>query len=417
VNEQTNFLSGFTHILYKDAKTTPEAFQLIGAIIAYATNMGLSKMASCSNITYTMMKSTRDSFFREDTLKLVNDILINATANLPIHELYKIGGTIHSAVDGKKYDALGHIFNARYSPKYFNMGKGISVLTLMINFLPAAIKLISPNEYEGNFGLELLMMNETNLQSVINSTDMHGINDLNFALYDGTGYDFQPRYTNLYDAAKNIVSSSQFTGHSNDVIRPASTVDDGLIVDEEDNFKRVVVSILSKTCSVSTIVKKLSSSLKSHKTRKAISEYNKILRSIHILKSINETHYRQNIQKALNRIELYHFLTGEVGYANRGKIIAKTELDQIIFKECTRLVCNVILYYNSVILSQIYTNLLESGRHSQIEILKHVSPVSWVNISLYGIFELRNKFNTSFPDTELDDLKETLFKNDIDTLA
>jgi len=41
-------------------------------------------------------------------------------------------------------------------------------------------------------------------------------------------------------------------------------------------------------------------------------------------KHINDPDYRQNIQRALNRTELYHYLTGEVGYANRGKIMAKT---------------------------------------------------------------------------------------------
>jgi len=415
VNTHTNFLSTFNHILYKDAKTTSEPFQLIGTIIAYATNMGISKMAACSNITHITMKSTKDAFFREDTIKLANDIIVEAASKLPIQELYKIGGTLHASIDGKKYDALGNIFNARYSPKYFNLGKGISILTLMINFLPVAMKLISPNEYEGNFGLELLLMNETSLHPTINSTDMHGINDLNFALYDGAGYDFQPRYTNLYEAAQNLVSSKQFQSQINYIIQPLSIIDETLITDEEDNFKRIVISLLSKTGSVSTIVKKLSASFKSHKTRKAIAEYNKILKSIHILKSINDPVYRQGIQKALNRTELYHFLTGEVGYANRGKIMAKTEWDQIIFKECTRLVCNAILYYNSVILSHIYVNLLKNGLNNYIKILKHISPVSWVNINLYGNFELRNEFNTSFPVTKLDNLKDMLIKSNLNT--
>ena len=416
INKHTDFFNVFTHILYKDAKVKPEHSHIIGNIIAYGTNMGLSKMASCSNIKYSILKSTRDAFLRDDTLKSVNDRIVNAIEKLPIHELYKIGGTIHSAVDGKKYDAAGNIFNARHSPKYFNLGTGISILTLMINFLPTAIKLISPNEYEGNFGLELLLMNETNLQSEINSTDMHGINDLNFALYDAAGYDFQPRYTNLYEVSQTIVSSAEFMKEANNyidyIIKPQSCIDRNLIISEEDNFKRIIGSILSKTCSVSTIVKKLSLTLKSHKTRKAIAEYNKILRSIHILKSINNNNYRQNIQKALNRTELYHFLTGEVGYANRGKIIAKTEAEQLVFKESTRLLCNAILYYNSVILSQIYTNCLKNGKHRQIELLKHISPIAWVNINLYGVFELKNKFNARFPEPKIEDLDEQFLKND-----
>lgn len=162
--------------------------------------------------------------------------------------------------------------------------------------------------------------------------------------------------------------------------------------------------MLDKRCSVSTIVKKLSSSLKSDRTRKAFAEYNKLLRSIHILKSINRPEYRQNIQKELNRTELYNYLTGEVSYAHKGKIMAKTELDQIIYKECSRLVCNAILYYNSVILSHLYMSFLEKGQHSQIELLKHISPISWININLYGTFELKSSFKISFPLTSADAL-------------
>lgn len=397
VNKETHFLNSFSHILYKDAKATPEVTQLIGTIIGYGTNMGISKMASCSNISKNQMAFTRDTFFREDTLRLANDMIVNATAKLSIQEIYKIGGTIHAAIDGKKHDALGNIFNARHSPKYFNLGKGLSIITLMINFMPAAIKLISPNEYEGHHGLEVLLMNESDLQPIITSTDMHGISDLNFALYDACGYDFQPRYTNLFEASKSIISSDNYIISEKDLIKPLSTINKQLIIDEEDNIKRIISSMLSKTSSVSTIVKKLSASPKSHKTRKAVAQYNSILRSIHVLKSINDNKYRQCIQKALNRTESYHFLTDEVGYANRGKIIAKTELDQIIYKECTRLVCNAILHYNSVILSRIYVDSLQQGQKKQINLLKHISPASWVNINLYGIYELYNIHNISFP--------------------
>ena len=56
----------------------------------------------------------------------------------------------------------------------------------------------------------------------------------------------------------------------------------------------------------------------------------------------------------LNRGKSYHQLAGNVSYAHGGKIIAKTEREQLIFKECARLVCNVIIYYNSQILSHFY---------------------------------------------------------------
>ena len=100
-----------------------------------------------------------------------------------------------------------------------------------------------------------------------------------------------------------------------------------------------------------------------------------------------------------------------------GKLSQKTEICQIIFKECTRLVCNTILYYNSVILSRIYTNFLKNGDHAQITALKSISPCSWININLYGLFELKNYFNTTISEIKTDDFKESLLKNDHEGFA
>jgi hypothetical protein len=57
---------------------------------------------------------------------------------LPIQKIYNINYKIHSSTDGKKYKAMPNIFNARYSPKYFGLNKGISIMTLAANFQPVA---------------------------------------------------------------------------------------------------------------------------------------------------------------------------------------------------------------------------------------------------------------------------------------
>ena len=132
------------------------------------------------------------------------------------------------------------------------------------------------------------------------------------------------------------------------------------------------------------------------------------MRTIHILKSINSLKYRQNIQIALNRGESYHQLAGNVSYANNGKIMAKTEQEQLLFKECTRLVCNIIIYYNSYILSQFYLEKQKLGQVRQIEALRRISPISWTSINLYGKYEF-SKITTP---TSFSKLSE-LVKNDV----
>ena len=153
-------------------------------------------------------------------------------------------------------------------------------------------------------------------------------------------------------------------------------------------MKRIAASILSKTGSISNIVRKLSA-MTTNRTRKAISQYNNMLKTVHILKTIKSLKYRQNIQIALNRGESYHQLAGNISYANGGKIIAKTERDQLIFKECARLVCNVIIYYNSQILSHFYLEKQKLSQTKQIEALKNISPVAWHHINIIGKYVFR----------------------------
>ena len=388
VNKKTKFFAAFTHILNRNVKSDIDNIDLLGAIIAYATNIGIGKMASCSNLSYNQLRKIKDNYLREETLKEACDIIINAIDKLPIQEVYNINDIIHSSIDGKKYNTNDNIFNARYSKKYL-FEKGISVLTLIANFLPLGLRIISPNEYEGSFGLEILLMNESDVKPQINSTDMHGINELNHALYDFAGYEFQPRYTNIYNQATKLYCLRNPSDYpSNYIVKPSKRADIEFIVEEGLNMKRIAASIMSKTVSVSNIIKKLST-MTTNRTRKAIAEYNNILRTIHILKTINSLKYRQNIQIALNRGESHHQLAGNVSYANGGKIIAKTEREQLIFKECNRLVCNVIIYYNSQILSHFYLEKQRLKQDRQIEALKGTSPVAWSHINIIGKYNFR----------------------------
>jgi hypothetical protein len=146
------------------------------------------------------------------------------------------------------------------------------------------------------------------------------------------------------------------------------------------------------------------------------------LKTIHILKSIDSVEYRQNIQIALNRGESYHQLAGAVSYDNGGKITAKTEQDQIIFKECGKLVCNIIIYYNSLVLSKFYSEKIKLGQVQQINALKRISPIAWTNINLYGKYDFNkisaninfNKISNIIKnDTSIDEmLSETNIEND-----
>ena len=126
-----------------------------------------------------------------------------------------------------------------------------------------------------------------------------------------------------------------------------------------------------------------------NKTRRALWEYDNILKSLYLLDYIDSLPLRQNVQRALNRGESYHQLRRAISYANFGKLRFKSELEQQLWSECGRLIANCILYYNASILSNVLAHRESIGDIQGVEVLKQISPVAWQHINLYGRYEFR----------------------------
>lgn len=387
VDNKTDVLSAFTHILTKNIDRSSINKELIKAVITgQATNMGLRQMATSSGFSYNQLKNISAKHIRVDLLKIANEKLVNETKKLSIFSHYNIADNeqIFAAIDGQKYYAGVDIINSRYSSKYFGKDKGVTSLTMSANFQALSSKIISANEYEGHYNLELFLMNESEIQPDYQSSDTHGSNDINFALFDFFGCSFAPRFADLNHKTQFLYGSKDASYPDKYILKPSNIINENLILEEEMNMKRVIASLALKTATVSTIIKKISNSPKSNRTRKALSEYDKIIRSIHVLKYIDDPNFGQYIQKAVNRQELYHKLRRKVGFENGGKIMVRLESEQNAYHECNRLICNMIVYYNSYILSQFLLQKDKKNQSEQIEALKQVSPIAWRHINFYG---------------------------------
>jgi hypothetical protein len=152
-------------------------------------------------------------------------------------------------------------------------------------------------------------------------------------------------------------------------------------------MQRIFVSLARKTTTQNIIVGKLSAYARKNKTRRALWEYDNILRSLYLLDYIDSPPLRRNVQRALNRGENYHQLRRAVSYANFGKLRFKTEYEQQLWEECSRLITNCIIYYNATILSHLFLYKERRGDAAGAARLTQVSPVAWQHINLCGRYE------------------------------
>jgi Tn3 transposase DDE domain len=95
------------------------------------------------------------------------------------------------------------------------------------------------------------------------------------------------------------------------------------------------------------------------------------------------------VQRALNRGESFHQLRRAVSYANFGKLRFKTEHEQQLWSECARLITNCIIYYNTLLLSNVLAYKEGVGDAQSAALLTQISPVAWQHINLYGRYEFR----------------------------
>ncbi len=390
VNQHCPFLDAFEHVLGRYVKQDADDRVLIACLIAWATNMGLGRMGTISDLSYQTLAATSESFLRLETLGEANDRLSNAIAALPIFRQYDLGDTLHSSSDGQKFETRVPTINARYSPKYFGLHKGVVSYSLVANHVPVYAKIIGANEHESHYVLDVLLNNTTDIHPTVHSTDTHGTNAVNFALLHLFGYQFAPRYRDLYDTVRTSLYGFRHPSHYGEgLLKPVRKLNPRLIIEEWPNLLRIFVSLALKTTTQHIIVGKLNAYARKNKTRRALWEYDHIIRSVYMLDYIDSPPLRQHVQRALNRGESYHQLRRAVSYANFGKLRFKTEHEQQLWGECARLLTNCIIYYNATLLSQLAVYKERLGDVEGAALLAHVSPVAWQHINFYGHYEFR----------------------------
>ncbi|MBF0299969.1 MAG: Tn3 family transposase, partial [Oligoflexia bacterium] len=406
VDTQTSFLKSFTHTISKNIKNNYDKDVIMACMIAYGTNLGIYKMAQISNIALSNLCSISNSYIREESLRMANDIISNKISELAIFKYFNLeDNIIFSSSDGQKHETSINTIRSRHSPKYFGLRKGISSYTLLANHIPINAKIIGANEHESHHVFDILFNNSSTVRPLWHTTDNHGINNVNFALLDFFGYRFAPRYKKINNKERLISGFKSPKDYKNFLINPTKKINEKIIIEEWDNIQRIIASLSLKTTTQSIITKKLSSFKRKNKTRVALWEYDNIFKSIHILNYIDDVLLRQNIQMALNRGESYHQLKRSIAFANSGKLRVKTDVEQNIWSECARLIANCIIYYNSYILSDLLT---KNTDQEKVELIIKSSPVAWKHINLYGRYEFNKNIDVIFINQKIAEISNLL---------
>ncbi len=390
INQATNFLEEFTHWQSSSKLKRPSNRSFCAAIIGYGCEIGIGKIAHIAkNINETELENTVNWFLSNENLLAANSRLVDFIGQMELPNLYRRNqDKLHTSSDGQKYGVSVPSLNANYSFKYFGQNKGVSVYSFIDErHLLFYSTVISSSEREAAYVIDGLLHNEA-VKSDVHSTDSHGFTEVVFAVTHLLGFTFAPRLKTLCKHQLYSFEKRKVYADKNCSILPDAYINTKIIEENWDSILRFVATIKLKRTTASQLFKRLNSYSNQHPLYQALKEFGKIIKTLFILRYVDDVELRQSIEKQLSKIEQSQKFAKAVAFGNNQEFSEGDKQMQDIIANCRRLIENMVICWNYLYLTQKLTELPDANKNRQLlETFKNSSIITWQHINFHGEYD------------------------------
>ena len=364
--------------------------EVLATVMAHASGTGPYTMSQITEgISYHRMKHITDWHMHEETQRAALALVVNAISELDITKYWGDGTT--SSSDGQRfslrrkvlYKSYSHAFND-FALEFYNF--------VADNFAPYFSLPHDCDDRDAPFVLDGLLYNESDLNIQEHYTDTHGFTDTNFAAFAMYGKRFSPRIKGLHkhaifyiDPDKDYGPLSVLLGKKNRILRPE------WIAEQWDRIGHFYASLESGHATASTALRRLNGFTGKNHFFRANRELGRLIRTEHTLNFLSDPDMRRRTRRGLLKGEQVHGLARDIRYGHRGRLNSREWLQQKHACSCLTLVIACIIYWQAKEIHRVIQSY-DLPEHIDLNLLSHISPVSWENIILYGDYILnRNK--------------------------
>jgi TnpA family transposase len=381
VDRWTGFSQCFEHAASSEPRSKDLQRRLYAALLGQGCNIGLTRMARIADAAYHQLAWCNTWYLREETLKAATNTLVNFQYQQPLSHHWG-GGTLSSS-DGQRYPVSGKIRNATALPRYFGYGRGVTFYTWTSDqFSQYGTKVIPATVRDATYVLDEILDNETELSIVEHTTDTAGYTDIVFALFDLLGMQFSPRLSDI--GSRQLYRLEPASAYP--TLRPLlkGKVKRSLILSRWDDMVRVAGSLKLGWVTASLFISKLQAYPRRNALSLALQEYGRVIKTIFILRYLEDEDYRRRINTQLNKGEALHMLREFLFFANKGTLRRKQEEEQTNQAGCLNLLTNAVVAWNTVYMAAAIEQLRAEGYPVREEDIAHLSPARHEHINPYG---------------------------------
>ena len=376
----TGFADRFTHV--RTGEPAADRAALMGAVLADATNLGLSRMAESSRgLTHSRLLWTAEWHLRDETYAAALAAIVDHHHAHPMSAIWGPGDT--SSSDGQFFRAGGKgearaDVNARYGSE-----PGVLFYTHVSDrFAPFHTKIIAANAGEAAHVIDGLLDHESGISIREHSTDTAGAVDHVFGLCHLLGFRFAPRIRDLGE--RRLYSLGDLAPFP--TLRPlvAGPVNVRAIEENWDEVIRLAASIKAGTVTASAMLRKMSRYPRQNPVARALREIGRVERSLFMLDWLDDPELRRRTNANLNKGEARNALARAVFFNRLGELRDRTFENQRHRASGLNLLVSAIILWNTVYLDRAVRHLREQGSNVPDELLAHVAPLGWEHVSLIG---------------------------------
>jgi len=378
---------------------------LMAALVAHGTNLGIWAMAnSTQDLTVRMLQHVSRTCLREETIRRANAALVNYHRALPLSRCWGEGQIASS--DGQRFGVRESLLLVAFYPRYFGYyDRVVSVYThLSDQYSVFSTQVISCAEREALYVLDGLLDNATELPSRAHIVDTHGYTDHVFGLCYLLGFTFMPRLKNLTtrrlfkpagSPEEGLFGSRSYT-HLDPLF--SGTIDLNLIAEQWDGLVRVAASLKNRIVSANVIVRRLVSSSPTNRLAKALTHLGQLVKTIYLLRFLNDPTLRQQVRTQLNRGEARQGVAQRIFFADQGMFRSGDYFQIMNRASCLSLLSNAVLVYNTLRMTHVLERAKGQGQDFTPEDIAHISPLAYRHVIVNGTYDFSPPHTSTLQD-------------------
>ena len=357
-----------------------EVCALLAAILAHGCNLGLYTMEKVApDIAYRKLKYVSDWRLVEENQRAALAAIVHGISRLDAAGHWGDGTT--SASDGQRFAMPQKVLQRTYSTRFNDFALEFYSF-VADNYAPFYSRPIECTDRDAPFVLDGVLYHESDLNLEEHYTDTHGYTEINFAAFGMIGMRFCPRIRSLHRQRIYCADPARDHGVLEPVLqRGRRAVNFRLIAEQWDRIGQFYAAFPAGHATASAALQRLNRFRASNRFYAANRELGRALKTEFVLQYMSEPKLRAKVRRGLLKVEQLHALARAVYYGQRGRISAREVYDQMNACSCLTLILACIVYWQAREISRLAAT---PDFPFDPNLLRHVSPIEWKNVVLYG---------------------------------